>query len=127
MTGARRPPACSEDRGPLSRPARGTTVRPSGTRALAGRLTEPSRRCELIYRPPLKNAPPPPPPKPPPAPPSPPPRPPPARPASLEIRLVALLVLAATGRAISSPAFRPLRIIVVLLPASPVTTAWCTC
>ncbi len=60
-----------------------------------------------------------------PPPPSPPP---PRRLPSLETTLVALeLVALAAGRTTVSPAFRPLRTIVELLPARPVTTRWRTC
>src|SRR5580700_5466172 len=76
--------------------------------------------------PPLKKAAPPPPAKPPPPPPPSPP--PPRRLPSLEVRLLVLeLVVLAVGRTTVSPALRPLRIIVEVLPASPVTTRRRTC
>ena len=49
----------------------------------------------------------------------------PSRLPSLEVRLLAPVLLA-TGSRICSPAFRPLRMIVELLPARPVTTRWRT-
>src|SRR5277367_6590720 len=76
--------------------------------------------------PPLKKAAPPPPP--PMKPPPPPPRPPPApRPVRLVAPRAPEVLVAATGRATFSPAFRPLRMIVELLPLRPVTTRRRTC
>ncbi len=115
--------AIASRRAPRSDPARATNGCSRGTRAGDRRARA---RGPAHQPPPLKNAPPPPPP--PPRPPPSAPVPPPRRLPILEVRLLVLeLVLLAAGSTTVSPAFRPLRTIVELLPASPVTTRWRTC
>src|SRR5271165_3765446 len=100
--------ACRPHNRPLARHAR-------------AQLSLPGERAPHQPPPPLKKAAPPPPP------PSPPPRAPP-RLRALPMRLLELLVvLDAMGRATFSPAWRPLRMIVELLPARPVTTRRRSC
>ncbi len=115
---------------PILVPRRGTVgclathQRPAARDSRAGLDARAQRAAH--QPPPLNRAAPPLPPAKPPPPRPPPPRAPPRRPPSLEARPLELVVLA-TGRATFSPAFRPLRTIVELLPARPVTTRRRSC